>query len=265
MNYLQATLLGLVQGLTEFLPVSSSGHLAITQHYLPGFEQPGLLFDILLHLATMGAVMIYFRRDIGLLLSSPWRRDAAGRDYRRLLVLIVVASIPTGLIGLTFKDFFEGLFENIPVVACMLLVTGTLLWFAERLTRAERPLSALNWRDALLTGIVQGLAVIPGISRSGSTIAVLLMRRVDGQSAARFSFLMSLPAIFGATLLSLRDLEAVQAGQLGAYGVGMLVAFVSGLAAIHFLLALLRQKRLIFFALYCWVAGALFLGVSYFN
>jgi len=265
MNYLNAIVLGLIQGLTEFLPVSSSGHLAIAQHYLPGFDQPGLLFDILLHLATMGAVLIYFRRDILMLLTSPWRRGEEARDYRRLLLLIIVASVPTGLIGLGFKDFFEGLFENIPVVACMLLVTGTLLWLAERLARAERSLAALNWRDALITGVVQGLAVIPGISRSGSTIATLLLRRIDGQSAARFSFLMSLPAIFGATLLSMRDLEAVQPGQLGAYGVGMLIAFVSGLAAIHFLLALLRQKRLIFFALYCWAVGALFLGVSYFH
>ena len=235
MNYLHAALLGLLQGLTEFLPVSSSGHLAIAQHYLPGFNQPGLLFDVLLHLATMGAVIIYFRRDLLLLALSPWRSDDESRDYRNLLLMIVVASIPTAMIGLGFKDFFEGLFENIPVVACMLLVAGT----------------------------VQGLAIIPGISRSGSTIAALLLRRVNGEAAARFSFLMALPAIFGATLLSLGDLEGVHAGQLPAYAVGMLAAFASGLAAIHVLLKLLRQKRLFFFALYCWGVGALFLGVSY--
>ena len=131
MNYLYASLLGLLQGLTEFLPVSSSGHLAIAQHFLPGFSQPGLLFDILLHLATMGAVIIYFRRDLLLLALSPWRHDAEAQDYRRLLWLIIVASVPTALIGLSFKDFFEGLFENLTVVSCMLLVTGTLLWVAE--------------------------------------------------------------------------------------------------------------------------------------
>jgi len=265
MNYLYATLLGLLQGLTEFLPVSSSGHLAIAQHYLTSFEQPGLLFDVLLHLATMGAVVIYFRRDIWLLLCSPWRRDEEARTYRQLLLLIIIASVPTGIIGLSFKDFFEGLFENIPVVACMLLVTGTLLWLAERLSHADRSLSELTWKDALLVGSVQGLAIIPGISRSGSTIAALLLRKVDGQSAARFSFLMALPAIFGATLLSLGDLDAVDSGQLPAYALGMFAAFTSGMAAIHFLLALLRQKRLIFFALYCWGVGALFLGASYFN
>jgi len=265
MNYLTSTLLGLLQGLTEFLPISSSGHLAIAQHYLPGFSQPGLLFDILLHLATMGAVILYFRRDLVLLLASLWRRDEEAIRYRRLLVLIVVASIPTALIGLGFKDFFEGLFANIPVVAAMLLVTGTLLWLAERLARGGRLLETLNWRDALLAGTVQGLAIIPGISRSGSTIAALMLRQVDGPCAARFSFLMALPAIFGATLLSLGDLEGLHASQLPTYGLGMLAAFVSGLAAIHFLLALLRQKRLIFFALYCWGVGALFLGVSIFS
>jgi len=264
MNYLSAALLGLLQGLTEFLPVSSSGHLAITQHYLPGFSQPGLLFDILLHLATMGAVIIYFRRDILLLTTSLWSRGTEAQTYRRLLLLIVIASIPTGIIGLSFKDFFEGLFDQPAVVASMLLVTGTLLWLAERLAKGARPLAELNWKDALVAGTVQGLAIIPGISRSGSTIAALLLRQVDGQCAARFSFLMALPAIFGATLLSLGDLDGLQASQLPPYAVGMAVAFVSGLAAIHFLLALLRQKRLIFFALYCWGVGALFLGVSQF-
>jgi len=263
MNYVHSILLGLLQGLTEFLPVSSSGHLAIAQHYLSGFEQPGLLFDVLLHLATMGAVLIYFRRDIWLLISSLWRRDDEARSYRRLLVLIVVASIPTAIIGLSFKDFFEGLFENIPLVAAMLLVTGSLLWVAEKVSHTNRSLHELTWSDALIAGTVQGFAIIPGISRSGSTIATLLLRQIDGQSAARFSFLMALPAIFGATLLSLGDLESVQTTQLGVYGAGMAVAFISGLAAIHFLLALLRQKRLIFFALYCWGLGALFLGVSF--
>ncbi len=258
MNYLHATLLGLLQGLTEFLPVSSSGHLAIAQHFLPGFEQPGLLFDVLLHLATMGAVLLYFRRDVFLLLCSPWRRDEEARLYRRLLLLIVIASVPTALIGLSFKDFFAGLFENIPVVASMLLVTGTLLWVAERTTIANRPLAELTWNDALVAGTVQGAAIIPGISRSGSTIAALLLKGVDGATAARFSFLMALPAVLGAALLELSDVGGQIGGDLPVYLAGTGVAFISGLLAIRFLLAVIRRKRLFTFAVYCWAAGALF-------
>jgi len=256
MTLLQAMLLGLVQGLTEFLPVSSSGHLAITQHFLPGFSQPGVLFDVLLHLGTMLAVVIYFRRDLGRLAGA--LRPGGDAVARRTLRLLIVASIPTALIGLSFKDFFESLFDNLPVVAGMLLVTGTLLFVAERLRRRAQPArreAALTTGDALVVGCVQGLAIIPGISRSGSTIAALLLKGVDGETAARFSFLLALPAVFGATLLQLRHLDQLAAGQLPAYLAGTLVAFAVGYAAIHLLLAVVRRQRLAWFAGYCWLVG----------
>lgn len=262
MNLLDALLLGLLQGVTEFLPVSSSGHLAIAQHFLAGFSQPGVLFDVLLHVATMGAVILYFRRECLLLATAPFRRDDEAVLYRRLLLLLVVGSVPTAVIGLLFKDFFEGLFHNLTAVALMLLVTGTLLFLSERFRRGTRKEDQLTWSDALLVGTVQGGAIIPGISRSGSTIAALLLKGVDGETAARFSFLLALPAIFGAALLSVGDMTAVAAAEMSSYIAGMLAAFGAGLLSIHLLLAVVRRKRLFAFALYCWLAGGLFLFLS---
>lgn len=181
----------------------------------------------------------------------------AGATERRILWLLIAASVPTAVIGLAGKDFFESLFTNIPVVAVMLLVTGTLLFLAERHRRGDRREDALTLGDALLVGTVQGLAVIPGISRSGSTIATLLLRGVDGETAARFSFLLALPAVAGASLLSARHLGEVAPGQLPVYLAGAGVAFAVGLLAIHLVLAVVRHRRLALFAGYCWLAGGL--------
>ncbi len=262
MNLFDAVFLGLLQGVTEFLPVSSSGHLAIAQHFLSGFSQPGVLFDVMLHVATMGAVILYFRRECLLLATAPFRRDDEAALYRRLLLLLALGSVPTAIIGLLFKDFFEGLFHNLTAVALMLLVTGTLLFVSERFRRGTRKENQLTWTDALLVGTVQGGAIIPGISRSGSTIAALLLKGVDGETAARFSFLLALPAIFGAGLLSVGDMTTVPAAEVSCYIVGMLTAFFAGLLSIHLLLAVVRRKRLFAFALYCWLAGGLFLFLS---
>src|SRR6056297_2459311 len=229
MDIFHASLLGLIQGLTEFLPVSSSGHLAITQHFLPGFEQPGLLFDVLLHVATTLAVILYFRHDLWRLASCYFRPREQAQSDRHILHMLILGSVPTAIIGLGGKDFFTGLFDNLLVVGCMLLVTASLLVLAERIRRDGRPLSQLKSRDALLVGIAQGLAILPGISRSGATISCLLMRGMDGESAARFSFLLALPAIGGAMLLSLKDLQQITTEALPAYVLGALLAFISGL------------------------------------
>lgn len=253
MNLVHAILLGIVQGITEFLPISSDGHLAIAQHYLPGFEQPGLLFDVLLHVGTLGAVLIYFRRDVALLLGAPFRRDDEARRYRRMLWLICIASVPTALIGLGLKDAVEEWMLDMRIVALMLGLTGLLIFFGERFHRGGRGETTLTTGDAFVTGVAQGLAVLPGLSRSGSTIAVLLFRGVDGETAARFSFLMALPAIAGAALLSLRHADAIPSADVPAYLTGTAVAFVVGLVAIRCLLGLIRRRRLVWFAIYCWL------------
>lgn len=262
MTLSQAIFLGVLQGATEFLPVSSSGHLAIAQHFLPGFDQPGVLFDVLLHLGTMVAVAIYFRRELSALIASPFRHGEDARLQRRLLYLLVVGSLPTAIIGLTFRDFFEGLFDNIPVVSLMLLVTGTLLVIAERFRRGGRKEGELTLSDALLVGTVQGCAIVPGISRSGSTIAALLLKGVDGETAARFSFLLAIPAVMGAALLSARDLGEVALEHIPFYLAGTGAAFFTGLLSIHLLLAVIRRRRLLIFAVYCWLAGGIFFTLT---
>lgn len=262
MTLLPAILLGLLQGLTEFLPVSSSGHLAIAQHYLEGFNQPGILFDIMLHVGTMLAVVLYFHREIYRLVTSPFLQGTEAKLYQKLLLLLLAGSVPTAIIGLTFKDFFESLFDNMLVVSSMLLVTGVLLFVSERFRRTGRKEEQLTWSDALVVGTVQGLAIIPGISRAGSTIAALLLKGVDGETAARFSFLLALPAIFGAALLHSRELSDISAVQVPIYLAGTGIAFLTGLLCIHFLLAVIRKRRLAYFAIYCWLVGGLILTLS---
>lgn len=263
MTLFDAILLGIVQGITEFLPISSDGHLAIVQHYLPNFEQPGLLFDVLLHVGTLGAILLYFLSDVLRLLAAPFRQSSEARRDRRMLVLIVAASVPTAIIGLTLKHAVEQWMENMLVVALMLMLTGTLLFVGERYRRhGRRGETSLTVTDAVLTGIAQGLAVLPGLSRSGSTIATLLFRGVDGETAARFSFLMAIPAIAGAALLSFRDLGALPSGDIPAYLAGAGVAFLVGLCAIRVLLNVIRRQRLVWFAIYCWLIGAALLATT---
>ncbi len=256
MNYFDAILLGSLQGATEFLPVSSSGHLVLAQHLLGDFEQSGVLFDVLLHVGTLVAVVLYFRHDLTGLVSSLWRRDEAAVQQRFMVWLLIAGSIPTAAIGLLFKDLFMSLFERPVIVCIMLLITGSLLWLAERLRNKEKTREAMTFRDALVVGTVQGCAIIPGISRSGSTIAVLMLRGVDGETAARFSFLLALPAVLGAALLSIRDLDHAATGIVLPYLAGTLASLLTGLLCIHFLMGIIRRRRLHWFAFYCWFVGS---------
>ncbi len=260
MEALEGVGLGLLQGLTEFLPVSSSGHLVLAQSVLPGFRQPGVLFDVLLHGGTLAAVVVYFRRDLVSLVASL----ARGGDpaQRRLLAWIVAATVPTGVVGVAFRDFFERLFHAPRAAAGMLLVTGVLLWVSDVLGRARVPLSGVGFGRALAIGTVQGVSIIPGISRSGSTIAAGKLLGVDGADAARFSFLISVPAVLGALVLELPGLRVAEAGSLLPYAAGVLAAFLSGLWAIRFLLACLKKNRFRWFAVYCWAMGAGYLLFS---
>jgi len=253
MTLTEGLILGAVQGLTEFLPVSSSGHLALTQQLMPGFEQPGLLFDVVLHLGTLVAVILYFRQDLKQLITSPFRRDIQSVQDRRYLRLLIAGSVPTAIIGLAFKDTVEGLMHRPLIVAGLLIVTGLLLFIAERFRSSGR--KRLNLGDSLITGIAQGVAVLPGISRSGATIAVLLLRGVDGQTAARFSFLLALPAVGGAALLSLKDVESLPSAEISTYLAGAGVSCLVGLLCIHALLGIIRKKRLYYFSVYCWLVG----------
>lgn len=276
MSYLSAIILGIVQGVAEFLPISSSGHLAIFQTFfgLTDVESENLFFDVLLHLGTLAAVFVAYRKEIGELILaffSLFTRDQqqaqkAGHDYRparRLILLIIVATLPLFLI-LPINDKVEQLYYHTFFIGFMLILTGFLLFVADKMPKGTRTEKTMRVRDALVIGVCQAVATIPGLSRSGTTIAAGMATGLDRSFAVRFSFLMSLPAVLGANILSLA--KAAKAGidvsLLPAYLAGMLVAMVSGVAAIGLVKRLTSKGRFGAFSYYCWGAGALTMILS---
>ena len=254
MTPLDAALLGLVQGLTEFLPVSSSGHLVLTASLL-GLE-PNLLFDVLVHLATLIATLVYYREDVlsvvRALIAAPSKGIAESwtDDSFRLAAYVVVASVPTAIMGLGLKDLIETHLATPRYVALFLCLTGVLLALT-LVKRKTTDLVRLSLGSALILGIVQGCAILPGISRSGSTIAIALVLGIAGKEAARFSFLMALPAIGGATLLSMLKLNAANLSVFST-SVGFAAAGISGWLALRWFIPLVERGKLHIFAPYVW-------------
>jgi undecaprenyl-diphosphatase len=258
MDHIDAVILGVVQGLTEFLPISSSGHLVLFQHLL-GFREPELLLDAALHFGTLLAVCIHFRMDLramvvdaGSLIRHPFAPRPSSR--RPLVWWIFVGSLPTALIGLMFKDAFEKAFGSVPLVGAMLLVTGTLLLLTRFTARSGTSKQTLGLLIALAIGTAQGIAIIPGISRSGATIACGLFLGLERELAARFSFLLSIPAIAGALLLQLVEGDAGRI-PLGTLIIGVVSSGLVGLFALRVLMGIVRRGRLSYFAPYCWIIG----------
>jgi undecaprenyl-diphosphatase len=254
----QGLLLGLVQGLTEFLPVSSSGHLVLAET-LAGVKTPGVFVEVALHVATLGSVLIVYGGRLWSVAAGALR---GRRDDLRYAALLAVATVPAGLVGVLLNDAVERAFDSLAAVGAGFLVTGTTLWFTRRATGTPgegRP----RWLDALAIGAAQAVAILPGISRSGSTVSAGLWCRLGPARAAEFSFLMAVPVIAGAALLESRDMAA-SIGAVGAVplAAGCAVALVSGVWAIRFLVAVLQRGRLHGFAPYCWVVGALTLAVA---
>ncbi len=250
-------LLGAIQGLTEFLPVSSSGHLVLFQHLL-GIKEPELFFDVSLHVGTLFAVFVVFRKDIGMMFVSLWRAARGGnvenRDALKLFACIVAGSVPTAVIGLVIKHFEVWLSSSL-FVGAMLLVTGVMLWLTRGRDAGGRGIGDFSIAGALAVGCAQGIAVFPGISRSGATIAAGLFLGLDRLTAARFSFLLSIPAIIGAEILSACDFFTGDAQLDGATVAGTLTAFVVGYAALKFLIGIVRRGGLYLFAPYCAALG----------
>jgi undecaprenyl-diphosphatase len=260
LSLLSALLLGVLQGFTEFLPVSSSGHLVLVQELLPGFSQPGVLFDVTLHLGTLVAVCLYFWKDLWTLLLSMLPGDKAGVDTttnRHLLWLLFIGSVPTVVLGLLFRKQFEAMFNDIFGAGIWFIITGILLFITDRVTTSERSLSAMSTLDAFIIGVAQGLSIIPALSRSGATIAAGVFLGLERGLLVRYSFLLSIPAVAGAFLLELfsHRHEPFQAADLLTYGVGTLAALVVGYWSIAVLLNLTRSRRLSMFAYYCWAIG----------
>ncbi len=273
MNLTEAIVLGVVQGVTEFLPVSSSGHLVLFQHLLD-IKEPMLAFDISVHVGTLFAVVIYFFKDIAGIIKSLWRlvsvlpdtKAAAGllatdRDVRMAL-LIVAGSVPTAFLGLIFKDMAEMLFSSVTIVGVTLLITGLILWCTKWTGENGYGVRQFSVKGSLAVGIVQGLAIIPGISRSGSTIAAGLFLGLNRETAARFSFLLSIPAIAGAGLLGAKDLIGQGSLPFMVIAAGTLASCVVGYASLKLLVWMVRQGRLHFFAPYCAATGILALVIS---
>ena len=256
MSWAAALLLAVLQGITEFLPVSSSGHLVLFQQFFEVADEHAILFDLVLHLGTLIPVLYFYRKDVAQLVLDPIQGEGPflERPGVRLLGLLVAASVPTAIIGLAFEDLFEQLFATPAALTVTFAITGCLLLAAGRFDRSEDKV-AIGVKLALLLGLAQGFAITPGISRSGTTISVALMLGIDRTEAARFSFLMSVPAIVGAVLLKLKDADPSQIDALPML-VGFGSALVSGYLALVLLVALIKQGTFPRFAWYCFGAAA---------
>ncbi|MBU0687836.1 MAG: undecaprenyl-diphosphate phosphatase [Candidatus Margulisbacteria bacterium] len=267
MSIFQALVLGIIQGLTEFLPVSSSGHLVIAQHLI-GIPN-NISFDLVVHLATVLAVIIYFARDIwelivafilGTLEAFKIKRSqnyVFGQHFR-VGWLIIIASIPTALMGFFFKDFFEALFNSNLAVGGFLLVTAAVILLAEWRGKNNRDEFQVGFLDAIIIGVAQGCAIAPGLSRSGATVSAALWRGLKRDFAARFSFLLAIPAILGAGIFKFGDVSSdIAGGVIGVWPLlaGAIAALVSGLFAIKIFMEIIRRTSIRCFAYYCIVLG----------
>ncbi|MBW2466763.1 MAG: undecaprenyl-diphosphatase UppP [Deltaproteobacteria bacterium] len=264
MNYFSAIFLGLLQGVTEFLPISSSGHLVIAELLL-GIEEASLAFDVALHLGTLLGVFVYFRRDLFMIftaLLNPQELGEKAGPQRLLAFYICLGTIPAVLAGYLLKDAVETVFRSPSYIAASLAGAGLLLLWADKAGKHARAMKSLGWGDAALIGLFQAFALMPGVSRSGITMTAGLIRGFNRMSAARFSFLLSIPVIFGAGIYNLPDIvrQGSEPGLFGFYLTGFIAAAVSGYLVIAFLLRFIQTHSFAIFAYYRFLlAGLVFL------
>ncbi|SHI88622.1 undecaprenyl-diphosphate phosphatase [Parasporobacterium paucivorans] len=280
MNLLEAVFLGFVQGVAEFLPISSSGHLAIFENVF-GLSEVGMAFDILLHLGTLLAVFVVYWKDISRLIfdgigiitdifmnayifsmskfrhGEPDYRKIIRTKHRKFALLIIISTIPTGILGIVFSSVVEKAAAGLLIPGICLLITGVLLLISDTIEGGVKKVAGTKYRNAFLIGIVQGIAILPGLSRSGSTITAGLLSGFDRTYAVKYSFILSIPAILGASVLELGNLgsENLSSGDIINYLIGMLVAAIIGFISIKTMLVLIRKKKFKFFAFYCFFAG----------
>lgn len=247
----ETVILGIIQGLTEWLPVSSSGHLAIAKEFINW--QPPVLFYVLLHLSTLFVILLFFRRSLLSILKAFVMMDF-GSVEGKLGIFVAVGSIPTAILGYTFQNLFKTFYNNLIVVGFGLMATGLLLFFSGYKHGSRE----LNYVDSLITGIAQGIAIIPGVSRSGATISTELLRGVDRRIAFEFSFLLSIPAVIGATFVELGDMDLlISNSDVTAILAGVVVAALVGYLSLKMLLRTVLKQKFHWFALYCWAASIL--------
>ncbi len=268
MSYIEAIILGLVQGLGEFLPISSSGHLALLQNFFGIDAEQILFFSVMLHLGTLVSVFIVYWKDICELVVELFvtiRDVFTGRGLhlqekpvRKLGVMIIVATIPTAVIGLCFNDLFESFYGSFIAIGIGFLFTGFIMFLAERIGKHSKEIGEMGYGTAVAVGVMQGIAICPGVSRSGSTLVGGLSTGLKREFAVRFAFLISIPSILGSVVLELPD--AIEAGidpaVIGPIFAGMVVAAISGYAAIKGMIKLVSNGKLSYFSYYVWALGA---------
>ena len=266
MTLVQAIILGVFQGIAEFLPISSSGHLVLLQHFF-GIKEGNLFFTEMLHFGTLISIVIVYFNDILKIIVEFFKMLGSGiknkkfkitNGYQKLGLLIITGSIPTAIIGLLFEDFFENFYSSsLLPIGIAFLITGVLLWVANSNTYKNKNVKNMTFLDSIIIGTFQGIAIIPGISRSGSTIVAGLFRGLDRSLATEFSFLLASPAIFGAGLLGIIDV--VKTGSEIAFTtpllVGVVLSAVVGIFAIKFLIKMLKEDKLHYFSYYLWIVG----------
>ncbi len=257
MNIFMTILIGIIQGLTEFLPVSSSGHLVLAQHFLGMKEGGDIVFEVFLHLGTMLAVVIYFRKALWNMVLSliNWKPtiDNQVHYHNRMLILyLACATVATIVVYVLFGDVFKAAFTKPIIVSAMLFVTGTIIFVSDYIRDRGIPAFSAGFLRSLMVGLGQGLAIMPGISRSGTTIAVSLFAGIKRKDAAEFSFLLSIPAILGANLSEISYLVNLDKQMMISYLAGFVAAFISGYLVIAILIRLIQACKLKYFAYYCW-------------
>ncbi len=275
MTIIQSIILGLVQGATEFIPVSSSGHLVLVP-WLLGWEPPGLTFTVIVHIGTVTGILIFFYKDWLNMISSllrwigglfnPEKHVSIDEDENlRLLALILLGTIPAAIVGGLFQSFFEEVFEVPLVTALLLLVTAALLFSSERIGKQLRRIPEMTWKDGLIIGLMQVLAIFPGVSRSGATIAAGRFRNIRREDAARFSFLLSTPLIIGTGIVLIIELAAsgIESAAAGPLVAGFITALASTYFVIKWLLNYLRTRSTNLFAIYCIAASLISLAVYF--
>ena len=286
MSLLEAILMGVIQGLTEFLPVSSSGHLALFKILFDVETDTGILFDVLLHLGTLFAIFAVFYRDIfymvreGFAIIGDFFRNVAvfagnvihrrddpyykliNNSYRKFVMLVIVSTIPTGIIGYVAADVVEAAAEVLIVPGCCLIMTAVLLFVSDHVDIGDKTPKTVTYSNAFFIGICQGFATLPGLSRSGTTIAICLLSKFNRKFAVKYSFIMSIPAILGAVVLKLTDLPklSLTASDVGCYLAGIFCAAIVGYICIRLMLVVVKRRKFTIFAVYCLLVGIVSIG-----
>lgn len=269
MTYLEAIVLGLVQGLTEFLPVSSSGHLTILQHFFNIEADRVIIFTVLLHVGTLFSVTFMYWRDLKELIIELFvtiKDLVTGKGLRlyenpirKLGVMMVITTLVTAVIGLLFEDIFISFYKSLVPVIIGLVITGTLLWVSESIKPGKRNINHMNFRNAMFIGVMQGIAICPGISRSGATLVGGLTTKLDRAFAIKYAFLISFPAILGSAVLEIGGMmgSPVEASSIGPILLGMIIAAISGIFAIKAMITIVSKYSLKYFSVYVWTISFL--------